>query len=56
MLLGGIIIVVGYLLYGTFLYGTAAFIEIPFNIMQCLVGILIALPIVSWIEKKNALR
>lgn len=50
-LAGGFIIVVGYLFYGYLLYGSAAFIEIPFNLMQCLVGMAIAIPISTQIKK-----
>jgi len=52
MLLGGLIIVTGYLLYATFiLQYVGAFTEIPFNFLQSLIGILIAIPIISALEK-----
>ena len=52
MLIGGIIIVIGYLLYATFVLQYAgAFTEIPFNFLQSFIGILIAVPTISSLEK-----
>ena len=52
MILGGLIIVTGYLLYATFiLQYVGAFTEIPFNFLQCFMGILIAVPTISALER-----
>ena len=52
MLIGGLIIVSGYLLYATFiLQNAAAYTEIPFNFLQCFIGILISIPTISALEK-----
>lgn len=51
MIAGGFIIITGYLFYGYLLYGSAAFIEIPFNLIQSLVGMAIAIPLSTQIKK-----
>jgi len=54
MLIGGIIIVSGYLLYATFiLQNAAAYTEIPFNFLQCFIGIIISIPTISALEKHS---
>jgi uncharacterized membrane protein len=45
MLLGGFIIIAGYFLYEFVIFQYAAVMELPFNFMQVMVGILVALPI-----------
>jgi uncharacterized membrane protein len=46
MLAGGMCMVIGYFLYEQFIMGTiGAIFEIPFNILQALVGIVIAFPV-----------
>lgn len=45
MLLGGFVMMTGYFLYEFFIFQYAAIAELPFNFMQVLVGILVALPI-----------
>jgi uncharacterized membrane protein len=52
MLIGGSIMVSGYFLYQWFLYGPAALIEIPINIGQSLIGILISVPLIKAIWKR----
>ena len=52
MLLGGAIMVSGYFLYEWFLYGAAALIEIPVNVGQSMIGILISTPLVRAIWKR----
>jgi len=52
MLIGGSIMVSGYFLYQWFLYGPAALIEIPVNIGQSLIGILISVPLIKAIWKR----
>lgn len=53
MFIGGIIIVVGYLLYGTLILSeTLAYLEIPFNFLQSLLGIAIAIPLTKPLENK----
>ncbi|MCP4762403.1 MAG: ECF transporter S component [archaeon] len=52
MLFGGVILVVGYLFYCTLILGNIqAYVEIPYNIMQCVIGIMIALPLIDPIKK-----
>ena len=52
ILIGGAIMVPGYLIYELFIlgYGYQAFFEIPFNILQVIVGLIIALPVTRTIE------
>ncbi|MBN2155098.1 MAG: ECF transporter S component [Candidatus Lokiarchaeota archaeon] len=46
MFVGGIFMIIGYLIYGTFIIGIAtAYSEMPFNLLQVCVGIAIAVPI-----------
>ena len=42
MSIGGIQMVLGYFLYQQFILGVAALAEIPFNVLQMLIGITIA--------------
>ena len=61
MLLGGFVMITGYFLYEFFIFQYAAIAELPFNFMQVMVGILVALPIterllptvknLGWIEQ-----
>jgi uncharacterized membrane protein len=52
MLAGGSIMVAGYFLYEQLVFGfQAAIFEVPFNIMQCLIGIAIAFPVSSIVRK-----
>jgi uncharacterized membrane protein len=52
MFIGGLVIILGYFLYGTFILNQyAAYLEIPFNILQSLIGIIIAIPIINPIRK-----
>ncbi|MFX0169040.1 MAG: ECF transporter S component [Candidatus Hodarchaeota archaeon] len=46
MLLGGIGMITGYFLYEFFIFQYAAIAELPFNFMQVIVGIMVALPII----------
>ena len=52
MLFGGIVMVLGYFSYQWILYGVAAVVEIPVNIGQSLIGIVISLPLVNAIRKR----
>ncbi len=45
MLFGGLVMITGYFLYEFFIFQYAAIAELPFNFMQVMVGILVALPI-----------
>jgi uncharacterized membrane protein len=45
MLLGGAVMISGYFLYQLLIFQYAAFAELPFNFMQVIIGIMIALPI-----------
>ncbi|MHA1819253.1 MAG: ECF transporter S component [Promethearchaeota archaeon] len=52
MFIGGLEMVFGYLLYGSMLYGiTAVYVEIPFNILQSLIGIVLTMILIGPIEK-----
>jgi len=58
-LLAGPIIVVGYFLYEIFILGLplgGALFEIPFNIAQVVFGIVIAVPIISYLKELGAIR
>ena len=53
-ILGGIIIVIGYFLYETYILSyeaSQAALEIPFNIAQVIFGAAIAIPIVSYLRE-----
>ncbi len=46
MFIGGVFMIIGYVIYATFIIGIAtAYFEMPFNLMQVCVGITIAVPI-----------
>jgi len=51
MMIGGIILVIGYFLYGSILYGFVVYVEIPFNMLQSIVGTVIAVPLINPIRK-----
>ena len=46
ILLGGSLMIIGYFIYQQFFLGVVAVAEIPFNIGQMIIGLVIALPIV----------
>lgn len=45
ILIGGVCMVTGYFLYEQFFLGYAAIFEVPFNIAQMMVGLIIAIPV-----------
>jgi len=45
VLVGGLEMVTGYFLYEQFIVGYAAFAEVPFNIVQMLIGLIVAVPV-----------
>ncbi|MBD3227322.1 MAG: hypothetical protein GF329_03965 [Candidatus Lokiarchaeota archaeon] len=51
ILIGGLVIVFGYFLYEWLLYGYAALIEIPLNIGQVIIGLIISVPISKTIKR-----
>ncbi|MDA4128093.1 MAG: ECF transporter S component [Thaumarchaeota archaeon] len=52
ILIGGSEMVIGYFLYETLILGnTAASVEIPFNVMQAVVGLIVALPLVRSVQR-----
>lgn len=53
---GGLVMVVGYFLYQQLILGVAAFVEIPFNIMQVLVGSSIALLVERGLRAVNVVK
>jgi uncharacterized membrane protein len=56
MLAGGTAMVIGYFLYESPLFTVpAALVEVPFNIMQCISGIVIALPIYRRVRQALAI-
>jgi uncharacterized membrane protein len=55
MLAGGTAMVIGYFLYELPLFGLANLVEVPFNIMQCISGIVIALPIYRRVRQALAI-
>ena len=58
ILLGTLIMVLGYLLGEYFILdmGPAAYGEIPFNLIQCGAGLIIALPLIAALEKTSFLQ
>ncbi len=53
IIMGGLEMVLGYFLYEAYLYGVAAaLVELPFNIMQMLVGLCVSLPLFSMLERR----
>jgi uncharacterized membrane protein len=55
MLAGGAAMVIGYLLYELPMVGIAAIAEVPVNIMQCVSGIVIALPVFRRVRQAVAI-
>ncbi|MCD6410302.1 MAG: ECF transporter S component [Candidatus Verstraetearchaeota archaeon] len=52
VLVGGAVMVSGYFLYEAALFGVAvAAVEVPFNVFQALIGLLISLPLVNALKK-----
>jgi len=51
VILGGLTMVVGYFLYEQFFLGVFAFAEIPVNIGQMIVGLVVSLPIVRTVRR-----
>ncbi len=52
VLIGGVILVLGYFLYEIPLLGlSTAIVEVPFNIIQMLVGLIIAIPIMHAVQR-----
>jgi uncharacterized membrane protein AbrB (regulator of aidB expression) len=45
MLFGGGVMISGYFLFQLVIFQYAAFAELPFNFMQVIIGIMVALPI-----------
>ncbi len=54
-LMGGAVMVTGYFLYEQLVLGYYAMAEVPFNIAQVLIGMMIALPTVSILSKRLSL-
>ena len=53
MFIGGIVIVLGYYLYASFILGNVgAYVEIPFNFLQSLLGITISVPLIDPIKNR----
>ncbi|MHA1584106.1 MAG: ECF transporter S component, partial [Promethearchaeota archaeon] len=57
ILAGAPIMVIGYMLseYYILNYGAEAFVEVPVNILQAVVGLIIAIPVVKILQKSGAL-
>ncbi len=49
-LIGGIVMVIGYFLYEFAIFGIAALAEVPFNIGQFTIGMIIALPVAKSVK------
>ena len=47
MFIAGLWMVFGYFVYEQFVLNLPAIVEVPFNILQCIVGIVIAVPIIK---------
>ncbi|MEM2901949.1 MAG: ECF transporter S component [Candidatus Bathyarchaeia archaeon] len=46
-LLGGAVMVTGYFIYEWILFGPAAFVEVPVNLGQAVIGLIVAIPLVK---------
>lgn len=51
-LLGGAVMVTGYFLYEWALFGPAAFVEVPVNIGQAIIGLTVATPLVKAVQAR----
>ncbi|MHA1596508.1 MAG: ECF transporter S component [Candidatus Asgardarchaeia archaeon] len=51
MIVGGSLMIMGYFLYEYLLFLELAFYEIPFNILQCLTGIIVAIPSIKRLSR-----
>jgi uncharacterized membrane protein len=51
MLLGGFVMITGYFLYQQFILMALAIVEVPANLMQVIVGIMVALPLTERVRK-----
>ena len=51
MIVGGSCMVTGYLLYEIFILAVGGFIEVPFNALQVIIGLVIALPVTRTLEQ-----
>jgi len=51
MLIGGSEMVTGYFLYENFILGVAAYVEIPYNTMQMIIGLLISIITLNGLKK-----
>jgi uncharacterized membrane protein len=57
MIVGGTIMIVGYFLYSTFfLLYPAAYLNLPFDTMQALIGIVIAVPVYQALQKAEIVQ
>ncbi|RLI10214.1 hypothetical protein DRO25_03590, partial [Candidatus Bathyarchaeota archaeon] len=52
VIVGGLEMVVGYFLYEQLILNTAALVEVPANIGQMLIGLIVALPIVKIVQRQ----
>jgi uncharacterized membrane protein len=50
ILLGGGLMVLGYFIYEQVFLGVAAIVEVPFNVAQCLVGLMASIPLYKAIQ------
>ncbi|MHA1712654.1 MAG: ECF transporter S component [Candidatus Ranarchaeia archaeon] len=55
VLIGSIPMITGYLLYETFILGYPGIVEVPFNVLQVLVGLAIAVPVTDLLENSLSL-
>jgi uncharacterized membrane protein len=51
-LIGGAVMVTGYFLYEWILFGPAAFVEVPVNLGQAIIGLIVATPLVKAIRAR----
>jgi hypothetical protein len=52
VLAGGVVMVLGYFLYETYLFGLgAALVEVPINIGQVTIGLIVSVPLVRVVSK-----
>ncbi len=51
VVIGGVEMVLGYFLYEQFVLGYYAFLEVPFNIAQAVIGLIISIPLYKIVKK-----
>ena len=56
VMLGGLVMVMGYFIYEWFLFGSAAIVEVPINIGQMIIGGAISIPLTGAILRRRLIK